>query len=108
MKARMLCRIVSLVRQQPEAVLRSLYPDHRVKGIDVQNKDQVYHVLLACLNLRCKGDLDLIVQRCYDESVVSDSSLERSQWNIFTLNDRGVGIECREVVGLPFSAAVIF
>lgn len=108
MQTKLISRIMSVVRQQSEAVPRSFYIYSGTSSVDLQDHDQVHRALLVSLDMRCEGDLDLIVQQCHEESVASDSNLERSRWNTFALSDRGVGIEFREAVALPFSGAVIY
>lgn len=100
-------RILALVRHQAETVPRSVRINRCAERIDLKNEEQVSRVLRACIDLRCVGDLDVIAQQCDEESVVSDSNLERSQWKTFALKDHGVGVEFREAVAMPFSAATI-
>lgn len=107
MEAKAVRRMLSLVRQQTETVSMSVRIRRNDDTMDLQDEDQVYRVLHACINLRCGRDLDAIVQQCDAESVLSESNLERSQWRKFVLQDRGVGVEFREAVAMPFSTAVI-
>lgn len=69
----------------------------------LDNEAHVYRVLQACLDFRCMSQVDSIVNQCNSTS----SSLESDDWNVFSLENDGIGVDFRESVILPFSAACI-
>lgn len=106
-KARLICRVSALMRQQIEIMPCSVQRNECPNGVDLYNEVQVYHVLQACLDMRCRRDLDAIVQQFSDGSPASTSELQKAQWRTFELSDNGVGMDFREAVLMPFTSAFI-
>lgn len=106
-KARLICRVSALMKQQIEVMPSSVRRDECPNAVDLYNEAQVYHVLQACLDMRCRRDLDAIVQQFSGGCAVSMSELQKAQWRTFALSDNGVGMDFREAVLMPFSSAFI-
>lgn len=106
-KARLVCRISALMQQQIQIAPSSLRLDQQPSDVDLYNEAQMYQVLQACLEMRCRRDLNAIVQQFHGDSVASRGGLQKAQWRTFALSDNGVGMDFREAVLMPFSSAFI-
>lgn len=103
---RLIHRIHRLIQRNPmESMPKSVQVSCRIVSLD--NEMNVRRVLQACLDDRSKHQVDSIVEQCNGGFDATSHDQQLNEWNSVAFGDRGVGVEFRESVVLPFNASFI-
>lgn len=97
--------LFKLIRHQSEIMPKSVQIDYRI--VAIENRAHVYRVLRTCLDIRSKGQLDAIINHCSGIPADSICNQRERDWNVFSLENRGVGVEFHERITLPFRPSFI-